>query len=304
MSLEVRDLSFAYGRVQALDGVELTLPPGAIGLLGPNGAGKSTLIRILLGFLIPQRGSGRVLDCDILTQQPLIRRQVGYMPENDCLIPGMDAVSFTSYLGQLSGMPRQEAMKRAHEVLYYVGLEESRYRRLETYSSGMKQRLKLAQALVHDPRLIFLDEPTSGLDPQGRQEILELILDISSKKDIQVLISSHILSDIENTCSYVVILDKGKVASRGRIEDLRRIEFSVFEIRLVGENRAAFLAELTGAGCGVEEMEDRLIRIYLPPDRSPGDLFRLSRDHDVQIRHFVKSQTSLEDLFAKVVGVD
>jgi ABC-2 type transport system ATP-binding protein len=196
--------------VKALEGVSLDLSQGAVGLLGPNGAGKSTLIRILLGFLSPDKGGGSVLGYDIKDEQRKIRRYVGYMPEDDCFIPGLDAVSFTSYLGELSGMPRQEAMKRAHEVLYYVGLEESRYRKLETYSSGMKQRLKLAQALVHDPKLIFLDEPTSGLDPNGRSEILELIMDISSKKDIQVLISSHILPDIELTCKYVVILNKGR----------------------------------------------------------------------------------------------
>jgi ABC-2 type transport system ATP-binding protein len=262
------------------------------------------LIRILLGFLIPERGEGRVLDYDIRTQQPQIRRRVGYMPENDCLIPGMDAVTFTSYLGQLSGMPRQEAMKRAHEVLFYVGLEESRYRRLETYSSGMKQRLKLAQALVHDPKLIFLDEPTSGLDPLGRQEILELILDVSSKKEIQVLISSHILSDIENTCSYVVILDKGKVASQGEISELRRIEYSVFELRVIGEAREDFLSRLREIDCRIEELEDRLTRIFMPPEQSPEILFRKAVETGVQIRHFVKSRTSLEDLFAQVVGVD
>ncbi|MEE8378109.1 MAG: ABC transporter ATP-binding protein, partial [Candidatus Aminicenantaceae bacterium] len=213
MSIDIQNITFQYGKTKALDSVSLNLPKGAIGLLGPNGAGKSTLLRILLGFLVPDKGDGSVLGYDIRKQQSMIRRYVGYMPEDDCLIPGMDAVSFTSYLGELSGMPQQEAMKRAHEVLFYVGLEESRYRRLETYSSGMKQRLKLAQALVHDPRLIFLDEPTSGLDPHGRQEILELIIDISSKKDIQVLISSHILSDIEATCNYVVILNKGLMAA-------------------------------------------------------------------------------------------
>jgi len=303
MSVEVKKLHFSYGRIKALDGVDLELPQGAIGLLGPNGAGKSTLIRILLGFLIPQQGQGRVLGYDIRTQQALIRRYVGYMPEDDCLIPGIDAVSFTAYLGELSGMPKQEAMKRAHEVLYYVGLEESRYRLLETYSSGMKQRLKLAQAIVHDPRLMFLDEPTSGLDPQGRTEILELITDISSKKDIQVLISSHILSDIESTCSYVLILNKGKVASEGKISDLKQIDYSLFEIKLYGE-ASRFISGLEAIECRVEEMEDRLIKLYMPPERSPQDIFRIAAKEKVQIRHFVKSQTSLEDLFARVVGVD
>ena len=172
MSLEVEDIHFSYGLTAALDGVSLKLDGGAVGLLGPNGAGKSTLLRVLLGFLTPSKGEGRVLGYDIRTERALIRRSIGYMPEDDCFIAGMDAVSFTSYFGELSGMTREEAMKRAHEVLFYVGLGESRYRLLDTYSAGMKQRLKLAQALVHDPKLLFLDEPTSNLDPHGRQEIL------------------------------------------------------------------------------------------------------------------------------------
>jgi ABC-2 type transport system ATP-binding protein len=289
--------------VKALSGVDLKLPQGAIGLLGPNGAGKSTLIRILLGFLSPDRGGGKVLDYDIKTQQSEIRRYVGYMPEDDCLIPGMDAVSFTSYLGELSGMPRQEAMKRAHEVLFYVGLEESRYRKLETYSGGMKQRLKLAQSIVHDPRLIFLDEPTSGLDPQGRTEILNLIMDISSKKDIQVLISSHILPDIEMTCSYVVILNEGKPAAQGNIKDLKEIKYNLYEMKIKsdGEN---FLQRLKAIKCRVEETEDQILKVYMPPELNPQEVFRIASEEDTQIRHFVKSQTSLEDLFAGVVGVD
>jgi ABC-2 type transport system ATP-binding protein len=303
MSVEIKDLHFSYGRIKALDGVDVKLPQGAIGLLGPNGAGKSTLIRILLGFLTPQQGRGSVLGYDIHSQQGRIRRYVGYMPEDDCLIPGIDAVSFTSYLGELSGMPKQEAMKRAHEVLFYVGLEESRYRQLDTYSSGMKQRLKLAQAIVHDPRLIFLDEPTSGLDPQGRKEILELILDISAKKDIQVLISSHILSDIEATCSYVVILNKGRLAAEGTVSDLKQIEYSLYELKIHGDS-AAFLERLRGLDCRVEETEDRLLRLYMPPDIGSQEIFRLAAADRIQIRHFIKSQTSLEDLFAEAVGVD
>jgi ABC-2 type transport system ATP-binding protein len=303
MSVEVKDIYFSYGKVKALQGVDIDLPQGAVGLLGPNGAGKSTLIRILLGFLTPESGEGRVLGYDIRTQQPMIRRYVGYMPEDDCFIPGMDAVSFTSYLGELSGMPRQEAMKRAHEALFYVGLEESRYRLLETYSGGMKQRLKLAQAIVHDPKLIFLDEPTSGLDPQGRKEILELIKDISSKKDIQVLISSHILPDIEYTCSYVVILNKGKLAAQGEISKLKEIGYNLFELKVKGEKQG-FLRKLEGMNCKTEEREDGILKVYMPFDKSKQEIFRIAAEEKIQVRHFVKSQSSLEDKFASVVGVD
>jgi ABC-2 type transport system ATP-binding protein len=303
MSVEVKDIYFSYGKVRALQGVDIDLPQGAVGLLGPNGAGKSTLIRILLGFLTPESGEGRVLGYDIRTQQAMIRRYVGYMPEDDCFIPGMDAVSFTSYLGELSGMPRQEAMKRAHEVLFYVGLEESRYRLLETYSGGMKQRLKLAQAIVHDPKLIFLDEPTSGLDPQGRKEILELIKDISSKKDIQVLISSHILPDIEYTCSYVVILNKGKLAAQGEISKLKEIGYNLFELKVKGEKQG-FLQKLKDMNCKTEEREDGILKVYMPSGRSKQEIFRIAAEEKIQVRHFIKSQSSLEDKFASVVGVD
>jgi len=303
MNIELKDICFQYGKITALDGVNLALGEGACGLLGPNGAGKSTLLRILLGFLTPARGEGRVLGYDIRKDPFLIRRSVGYMPENDCLIPGMDAVTFTSYFGELSGMPRQEAMKRAHDVLFYVGLGESRYRLLETYSSGMKQRLKLAQALVHDPRLLFLDEPTSNLDPQGRTEILELIKDISTKNGIQVLVSSHILTDIELTCSHVVILNKGKVAAQGEIEALKEIRFSLYELRTKGEN-VRFLERLKDEGCKIEETEDELLKIYMPPALARSEIFRTAAAENVQIRYFVKSQTSLEDLFAETVGVD
>jgi ABC-2 type transport system ATP-binding protein len=297
MSIEIKDIHFSYGKVKALEGVSLDLSQGAVGLLGPNGAGKSTLIRILLGFLSPDKGGGRVLGYDIQDEQPKIRRYV-----DDCFIPGLDAVSFTSYLGELSGMPRQEAMKRAHEVLYYVGLEESRYRKLETYSSGMKQRLKLAQAIVHDPKLIFLDEPTSGLDPHGRSEILELITDISSKKDIQVLISSHILPDIELTCKYVVILNKGLLAAQGEISELKEIR-DLYEIRVKGE-AGGFLNKLKDLKCRVEETEDGILKVYWPPKLDRQEIFKIAAEEKIQLRHFVKSETSLEDLFAEVVGVD
>ena len=303
MSIEVKDLSFRYGKVVALDGVSARLGEGAVGLLGPNGAGKSTLIRILLGFLVPERGEGKVLGYDIRREQAMIRRSVGYMPESDCFIAGMDAVTFTAYFGELSGMPRQEAMKRAHEVLFYVGLGESRYRFLDTYSAGMKQRLKLAQALVHDPKILFLDEPTSNLDPTGRMEVLELIRDISSNKSIQVLLSSHILDDIEALCESVIILKHGRVAAEGRMADLRALDYALYEVRVKGE-AGPFRKDLEDLGARVDETEDGLIKVYMPESGDRMDIFRAAARTGVQVRAFVKSRTSLEDLFAGVVGVD
>jgi len=303
MNIELRNVRFSYGPIRALDGVTLQIGEGACGLLGPNGAGKSTLLKILLGFLRPESGEGLVLGHDILKDSFGIRRVVGYMPEDDCFIPGLDAVAFTSHFGELSGMPRAEAMKRAHDVLYYVGLGEARYRLLETYSAGMKQRLKLAQALVHDPKILFLDEPTANLDPQGRTEILELISDITSKKDLHVLISSHILTDIEQTCRSLVILNKGTVAAQGELAALREVRFSLYEMKLKGES-GAFLDGLRRRECRVEETEDGIVKVYLPQTVEQRDVFRLAGEAGIQIRHFVKSRTSLEDLFARTVGVD
>ena len=176
---------------------------------GPNGAGKSTLLKSLLGFLVPEKGAMRVLGLDVATSPLEIRERIGYMPESDAHIPGMNAVSFVAYCGQLSGLPAVDAMQRAHEVLYYVGLGEARYRNVETYSTGMKQRIKLAQAIVHDPDLLFLDEPTNGMDPKGRDEMLELIHDLAHNKGVNLILSSHLLPDVEYTCDHVVVMDKG-----------------------------------------------------------------------------------------------
>ncbi|MGB9906348.1 MAG: ABC transporter ATP-binding protein [Candidatus Saccharicenans sp.] len=303
MSIELQNIHFSYGRVKALNGVSLSIGEGATGLLGPNGAGKSTLLKIMLGFLTPSEGQGKVLGYDVRTEQKSIRRLVGYMPEDECFIPGMDAVTFTALMGELSGMPRQEAMKRAHEVLFYVGLSESRYRLVDTYSAGMKQRLKLAQALVHDPKLLFLDEPTSNLDPTGRQEILELIGEVASVRDIRVLLSSHILADIELICDRVVIINHGEIAAVGRIEDLKMINYQLFELKIKGE-LDGFRRELEAAGCRLEETEDRLVKIYTPPDFDHKKIFMSAARNRVQVRQFIRSRTSLEDLFARVVGVD
>jgi len=303
MNVELKNIHFSYGQIKALNGINLVLNEGATGLLGPNGAGKSTLLKIMLGFLTPDEGDGQVLGYDLRREQKFIRQRVGYMPEDDCYIPGMDGVSFTAYMGELSGMPRQEAMKRAHEVLFYVGLGESRYRLVETYSSGMRQRLKLAQALVHDPNLLFLDEPTANLDPAGRQDILELIGEIASSKDISVLLCSHLLDDIESICTDMVIINKGQIAASGRIEDLKMINYCLYELKIKGE-LVDFSRELEAAGCRLEETEDRLIKIYTPPHFDQMEIFRAAARNNVQVRQFARSQSSLEDLFARVVGVD
>src|ERR671936_2424645 len=228
----LESVTVSYGANVALRDVTSSFAGGAVGLLGPNGAGKSTMIKSLLGFLVPERGRMRVLGLDVAESPLEIRARVGYMPESDGHIPGMNAVSFVAYCGELAGLPRVDAMQRAHEVLFYVGLGEARYRNVETYSTGMKQRIKLAQALVHDPDLLFLDEPTNGMDPKGRDEMLELIRDLAHNKAVNLILSSHLLPDVEFTCDHVVVMDKGSVATAGPIDALKQPRGRVYELRV------------------------------------------------------------------------
>jgi ABC-2 type transport system ATP-binding protein len=296
-------LSVRYGKNFALNDVTAVFPPGAVGLLGPNGAGKSTLLKSLLGFLVPEKGSMRVLDLDVAKSPLEIRERIGYMPESDSHIPGMNAVSFVAYCAQLSGLPAVDAMQRAHEVLYYVGLGEARYRNLETYSTGMKQRIKLAQAIVHDPDLLFLDEPTNGMDPKGRDEMLELIHDLAHKKNVNLILSSHLLPDVEYTCDHVVVMDKGTVATYGPIEALKGSHGRVYELRIKGD-QAKFIETLKVAGYEVKDTDEDILRVFVPgaTDDSSKILFGLAARERVQVRHLRPSVPSLEDVFARAVG--
>src|SRR5215469_10449390 len=225
-------VSVTYGRNAALRDVTTAFTRGAVGLLGPNGAGKSTLLKSLLGFIVPDKGTMKVLGLDVAASPLEIRARVGYMPESDAHIPGMNAVTFVAYCGELAGLPPVDAMQRSHEVLQYVGLGEARYRKIETYSTGMKQRIKLAQALVHDPDLLFLDEPTNGMDPKGRDEMLELVRDLAHAKGINLILSSHLLPDVEYTCDHVVVMDKGRIAAAGPIAALKQPRGRVYELRV------------------------------------------------------------------------
>ena len=299
--VELQRVTVRYGARTALRDVSAVFPTGAVGLLGPNGAGKSTMIRALLGFVPPTEGELTVLGLDVAKSPLAIRARIGYMPETDGHIPGMNAVSFVAFCGELSGLPRADAMQRAHEVLFYVGLGEARYRNLETYSTGMKQRIKLAQALVHDPDLLFLDEPTNGMDPKGREEMLTLIADIARNKGINVILSSHLLPDVEHTCEHVIVLDKGAVATQGRIDGLKGTGGSVVELRVKGE-AAPFLAALAGAGFKATDNDDDIMRVFVPVGHDPQAIFTLASSHRIQVRHFRASVETLEDVFAKAVG--
>ena len=209
------EVAKTYGRTTALAGASFTAGTGVTGLLGPNGAGKTTLLKTLLGFLKPDRGSITAFGVDPAKDPLEVRRRIGYMPEVDCHLPGMTAARFVAFAGELSGLPADEATSRAHEVLYYVGLDEARYRRVDTYSTGMKQRVKLAQALVHDPDLLLLDEPTNGLDPDGREEMLALIRDVAARREMSLVLCSHLLRDVESVCERVIVLKQGEVAAAG-----------------------------------------------------------------------------------------
>ncbi len=297
--IELTGLSFSYGEHKAIDNINLTTGKGIYGLLGPNGAGKTTLMKLILGFLKAQSGHGKVLGYEIGNRNRELRQKIGYMSESDSLIPGMDAVDFTSYLGRLSGMPKQESIKRAHEVLYYVGLEESRYRKIETYSSGMMQRLKLASSIVHDPVLLFLDEPTSGMDPRSRKEMIELINDISAKGTMSIIISSHILTDIESTCRDVIIMDKGKIIANERISTIAGTKGEIFEIKLGGDPDM-FLKKFEKF---TYEKGDRgLIRIHLPSDFSTRNIFNAAVETGTYVRHFLRRKSTLEDRFMNIMG--
>jgi len=308
-AVQLDHVTVAYGKQRALRDVSAHFPNGAVGLLGPNGAGKSTMLKSLLGFIAPTSGRLEVLGLDVAAKPLEVRARIGYMPETDGHIPGMNAVTFVAYAGQLAGLPKADAMQRAHEVLFYVGLGEARYRNIETYSTGMKQRIKLAQALVHDPDLLFLDEPTNGMDPKGRDEMLELIRDIAHNKGISLILSSHLLPDVEYTCDYVVVLDKGTVATHGPIAGLKGPGGRVYEVRVKATtvDLHAFIAALEANGFQCHETEEDVMRVFVPGDlAAPGDdqrrLCGIAQQIHVQVRHMRPSLPTLEDVFARAVG--
>jgi len=266
--IEVRDLTFAYWRDPVLREVTCRLEPGAIGLLGPNGSGKTTLLRALLGQVPLPAGRVLVGGADMAVEARRGRRLLGWMPERGGIIPGYSGVALTAYLGELSGLPRQDAMQRAHEVLHFVGLRDERYRPCETYSQGMRQRLKLAGALVHDPRWLLLDEPTSGLDPDGRAAMLELVADLAGRKGLGVILSTHLLADVEAVCREILVLRDGVLLERQTLDVSDLHGRHLFEITGFG-NEAAFVAAL--ARLAVEVRQDgRLLTALIDMDKLPA----------------------------------
>lgn len=298
--VDIRDLTVAYGSRVALDNVTLAIEPGVIGLLGPNGAGKSTLLRTLLGFIRPVNGTASVFGMPIAGNALRIRQHIGYMPEKDITSPKISAVSFVSYCGSLAGMPRADAIQRAHEVLNYVGLDEERYRTMETFSAGMLQRAKLAQGLIHDPRLLFLDEPTNGLDPIGRVEMLDLIKEIAKIKQVAIILSSHLLPDIEHVCERVIVINRGRIVRTGDMSDLTRMKGRMMEVR-VREGYAAFADTLRSRGFGAQETHDGTLIVTHGESVTVEGLYSLARETGHQIRHVSPVRQKLEEVFLEAI---
>jgi len=293
-------LTKKYGKVTALNGLGVEVPVGAVGLLGPNGAGKTTMIRSLLGLIELDAGEGEVLGLDIRKQPLAIRQVVGFAPEDECLFPGVDGVGFVGYAGELAGMGRTDAMQRAHEVLDYVGLGEARYRQADSYSTGMKQRLKIASAIVHDPKLLILDEPTNGMDPAGRIEIIELARDLAHNKGMSLLFSSHLLPDVEAVCDHVMVMGAGRLLAEGKIKDLKQRHSREHEIRLKGDPGPLAL-RLSNAGLGVEALDELLI-VSMPAGRDLSEVWAAAAEVGAQVRHLRPRQSSLEDVFLSAIG--
>ncbi|GIW88143.1 MAG: hypothetical protein KatS3mg108_2467 [Isosphaeraceae bacterium] len=299
MLFELEDVTKTYGKVTALSSLTVAMPTGAIGLLGPNGAGKTTMIRTLLGLIRIDRGRGRVLGLDIARQQLDVRQAAGFVPEDECLFPGMVGVDFVAYAGELCGMGPRDAIQRAHEVLDYVGLSEARYRKAETYSTGMKQRLKLAAAIVHDPKLLILDEPTNGMDPQGREELLAMARDLAHAKGMSLLFSSHLLPDVEAVCDYVMVLGGGRLLASGRIDDLKQASERQFDVR-VKRHPEQLASALAQAGILVHLGEDSL-GLELPPGLSLTHVWQAARRAGVQIRSLRPQRSTLEQVFLEAL---
>jgi ABC-2 type transport system ATP-binding protein len=299
--IELTGVEVSYGATKALQGVTCSIPGGAVGLLGPNGAGKSTLLKTLLGFIRADAGEAALFGFRLPEQALEARQRLGYMPERDVVSRRVSAVSFLTYCGCLFGMKRTDAMERAHEVLNYVGVGESRYRKMQTYSTGMCQRVKFAQALVHDPKLLLLDEPTNGLDPEGRVEMLELIKELVNKRGVTVLLSSHLLPDVEHVCDHVLVIHKGRIVREGSIGDLTLARENLFEIR-VRENKDAFRTALEQAGCILHTQPNGNLLVEKPAAMNPGVFFEIARAKGTQVRHFVPVRHRLEEVFMQAIG--
>ncbi|EDY82646.1 ABC transporter, ATP-binding protein [Verrucomicrobiia bacterium DG1235] len=297
--IETRGLLKRYGAQTVLDSVDLSLPSGAIGLLGPNGAGKSTFIKCLLQLEEKNGGTASLLGKDIDTHGRETRRRIGYAPEQDCHIPGMVGCEYVTYCGELSGMPFEAARQRAHEMLDFVGMGQERYRKVDTYSTGMKQRIKIAQALVHDPDLVFLDEPTNGLDPKGQALILELIERIWKESGISVVLSSHLLHDVDRICDRIVIISQGCIVAHDTLAALKEKRRPEAEV-VVANNRESLIALLRDKGWTCSVLNNGNVKV-VHGERSINPLIEVMRVEGIAPLEVKESPNALSELFLQAL---
>jgi ABC-2 type transport system ATP-binding protein len=298
--IDLNGLSVTFGKRPILKNLRGELRGRAIGLLGPNGAGKTTLIHTLLGFHPASSGTAHIFGRDISSDAKQIRSFVGYMPERDSFIAKMSAVHFVRLMAELSGLPPATALERAHEALFYVGLGEARYRNLDTYSLGMKQLARLAQAIVHGPKLIFLDEPTNGLDPPARQRMIRLIGEIRDSGQANILLSSHLLRDVEECCEEILILKEGEIAVYCNLEQERKANRKFLLLETRGDQKS-FAEAIADLGCEYAMTTDHRLKVVLQDGIEVRDLYRVAAHHEVQIRRLSYKRDSLEDIFLKAM---
>jgi len=298
--IDLHGLSVNFGQRQILKNLRGDLRGRAIGLLGPNGAGKTTLIHTLLGFHRASSGTAQIFGHDIASDATQIKSLVGYMPERDSFIAKMSAVHFVRLMAELSGLPADAALERAHEALFYVGLGEARYRKLDTYSLGMKQLAKLAQAIVHGPKLIFLDEPTNGLDPPARARMIKLIREIRDSGQANIVLSSHLLLDVEECCDEILILRDGQIAVYCNLDEERRSNRKFLMLETRGDQKK-FVEAVGALGCEYALTGDHRLKIVLQQGVEVRDLYRLAANEQVQIRRLSYKRDSLEDIFLKAM---
>lgn len=299
-TIELSGLGVRLGSRTILDNLTCSLSGRTIGLLGPNGAGKSTLINTLLGFHKLSQGSARILGFDIRTDIEKVRSLVGFMPENDSFVADMTAVSFIRMMAELSGLPPAAALERAHESLFYVGLGEARYRKLGSYSLGMKQLAKLAQAIVHGPRLVILDEPTNGLDPPARRRMVKLIREMKETGDLRIVLCSHLLHDVEESCEEVLILKQGRIVHYSNLEEERKANLRFLELETHGDD-TGFIEALEQLGCECATAGDRRLKMVLGERTEIRDIYALAAGRNLQLRRLNYRRDTLEDIFLKAM---
>ena len=294
------NLSVRFGRRPILQELRGELRGRAIGLLGPNGAGKTTLIHTLLGFHPPSSGTARIFDRDIRGDASQIKSLIGYMPERDSFISKMSCVHFVRFMAELSGLPPGAALERAHEALFFVGLGEARYRNVDTFSLGMKQLAKLAQAIVHGPKLIFLDEPTNGLDPPARQRMIKMIREIRDSGQAHIVLSSHLLRDVEECCEEILILKEGRLVVYCNLEEERKANKKFLLLETRGDQKT-FAASLSTLGCEYAVTGEHRLKVIMQEGTEIRDLYRLASAAQMQIRRLTFKRDSLEDIFLKAM---